>query len=296
MAITLTSLRRPVGWKHLPATFTCVWRRYDAAGSACRTIAAATGLILGVFWTIRFDVTVANTAGSGVATPAKSDNKRGGWRTISSPSFRHHGQRVWLVSGDTPAPRAVTLVPSSSRGGPPARERAHDSRDPPRHEVSAALPPGTGALRVGRNATDLAMTPLSSTPAEEDGSKSAADQPVTHVRRRRRRLHLLLKLFAAIVTLATAAAVGVGIYAYRYYQHNPACDPRQQTGITLGRTSFITAADGSALGAVPATIHREPVPAAAISPWLPKALIAIEDRRFFEHSGVDWKGIVRAGF
>ena len=31
-----------------------------------------------------------------------------------------------------------------------------------------------------------------------------------------------------------------------------------------------------------------------ISPWLPKATIAIEDRRFYEHHGVDWKAVGRA--
>ena len=31
-----------------------------------------------------------------------------------------------------------------------------------------------------------------------------------------------------------------------------------------------------------------------VSPWLPKAFIAIEDRRFFEHGGVDYRGVGRA--
>ena len=33
---------------------------------------------------------------------------------------------------------------------------------------------------------------------------------------------------------------------------------------------------------------------ARMSPWLPKATIAIEDRRFYQHGGVDYEGIVRA--
>ena len=33
-----------------------------------------------------------------------------------------------------------------------------------------------------------------------------------------------------------------------------------------------------------------------ISPWLPKAAIAIEDRRFYQHGGVDWEGILRAAW
>ena len=31
-----------------------------------------------------------------------------------------------------------------------------------------------------------------------------------------------------------------------------------------------------------------------MSPWLPKATIAIEDRRFYQHGGVDYEGIARA--
>src|SRR6185295_6535385 len=36
------------------------------------------------------------------------------------------------------------------------------------------------------------------------------------------------------------------------------------------------------------------VPLQEISPWLTKATIAIEDRRFFAHGGVDAEGIARA--
>jgi len=40
---------------------------------------------------------------------------------------------------------------------------------------------------------------------------------------------------------------------------------------------------------------RDPIPYAQIPPILVSALVAIEDRRFFSHSGVDLKGILRAG-
>ncbi|MFN3198726.1 MAG: penicillin-binding protein 1C [Bradymonadia bacterium] len=32
----------------------------------------------------------------------------------------------------------------------------------------------------------------------------------------------------------------------------------------------------------------------SVSPWVPLAFIAIEDHRFFDHSGVDWRGVARA--
>ncbi|MGX7823482.1 transglycosylase domain-containing protein [Actinokineospora sp. 24-640] len=40
--------------------------------------------------------------------------------------------------------------------------------------------------------------------------------------------------------------------------------------------------------------YRLPVTAAQISPTMTAALVAIEDRRFYEHNGVDWKGTIRA--
>ncbi len=54
------------------------------------------------------------------------------------------------------------------------------------------------------------------------------------------------------------------------------------------------AANGSLLGAIPAERNRQPVPLSAMSPWVRKATIAIEDRRFYKHGGVDYEGIVRA--
>ncbi|MFD1150121.1 transglycosylase domain-containing protein [Saccharothrix hoggarensis] len=40
--------------------------------------------------------------------------------------------------------------------------------------------------------------------------------------------------------------------------------------------------------------YRVPVPSEAISDTMKAAIIAVEDKRFFEHKGVDWQGIARA--
>lgn len=40
--------------------------------------------------------------------------------------------------------------------------------------------------------------------------------------------------------------------------------------------------------------NRDPVPYEKLSPWLVKAVVAAEDQRFWEHTGVDYWGIVRA--
>ncbi|MEU4739511.1 transglycosylase domain-containing protein [Actinosynnema sp. NPDC023658] len=41
--------------------------------------------------------------------------------------------------------------------------------------------------------------------------------------------------------------------------------------------------------------YRILVPSEAISPTMKAALVSVEDRRFYEHQGVDWRGTIRAG-
>ena len=48
---------------------------------------------------------------------------------------------------------------------------------------------------------------------------------------------------------------------------------------------------GGKLAVVPSTENRTPVSGAHISPWLRKATVDIEDRRFYQHGGVDFQGI-----
>ncbi|MHB8060241.1 MAG: transglycosylase domain-containing protein, partial [Gaiellaceae bacterium] len=62
----------------------------------------------------------------------------------------------------------------------------------------------------------------------------------------------------------------------------------------IGENSFVYAADGSLLGSIPTAQNRQVVTWDEISPWMPKAAIAIEDKRFYEHGGVDYVGITRA--
>jgi len=66
--------------------------------------------------------------------------------------------------------------------------------------------------------------------------------------------------------------------------------------VRIGQNSFVYAADGSLLGSIPAEHNRQPVPLQQVSPWMAKAVIATEDRRFYEHGGVDYEGIFRAAW
>src|SRR5262249_31955099 len=64
--------------------------------------------------------------------------------------------------------------------------------------------------------------------------------------------------------------------------------------LPLGENSLVFAADGSFLGAIPSEQNRQPLVLAQMSKWLPEATVAIEDRRFYEHGGLDYRGILRA--
>ncbi|HEY4977097.1 MAG TPA: transglycosylase domain-containing protein, partial [Gaiellaceae bacterium] len=64
--------------------------------------------------------------------------------------------------------------------------------------------------------------------------------------------------------------------------------------VGIGQNSFVYAADGSLLGSIQTAENRQVVGWNEISPWMPKAVVAIEDKRFYEHGGVDYVGIVRA--
>ena len=61
-----------------------------------------------------------------------------------------------------------------------------------------------------------------------------------------------------------------------------------------GVNSKIYAANGQLLYTIPSTENRSPVKFDQMSPWLKKATIDIEDRRFYQHGGVDFEGIARA--
>jgi penicillin-binding protein 1A len=74
------------------------------------------------------------------------------------------------------------------------------------------------------------------------------------------------------------------------------CNLSSLQPVRIGENSFVYAADGSLLGSIPAEHNRQPVPLKQISPWMARATIAVEDRRFYQHGGVDYEGILRAAW
>ena len=117
------------------------------------------------------------------------------------------------------------------------------------------------------------------------------DVAVRRRRRQRKRRRPLLVLLLALAVLLTVAAVagGTGVYAF-----GSSCDLSALREVRIGQNTFVYAADGSLLGSIPAERNRQVVPLKRVSPWMPKATVAIEDRRFYTHGGIDPQGIARA--
>jgi len=94
-------------------------------------------------------------------------------------------------------------------------------------------------------------------------------------------------LLGTLVILVVSSFTGAAVFM-------SSCDLDSLKPVEVGENSFVYAADGSLLGSIPAERNRQPVPRSQISPWVVKATVAIEDRRFFSHGALDWLGIVRA--
>jgi penicillin-binding protein 1A len=92
------------------------------------------------------------------------------------------------------------------------------------------------------------------------------------------------------------SAIGVGALALGGAASvGASCELSDLRRFGIGQNTFVYAADGSLLGPIPAAgENREPVPLARMGRWVPKATVAIEDRRFYSHGGIDAEGIVRA--
>jgi penicillin-binding protein 1A len=109
-----------------------------------------------------------------------------------------------------------------------------------------------------------------------------------NLRKNRRRKKLIaLGLICAPFVLVAATLGGEAAFS-------TSCNLSALTPVAVGQNSVVYAANGSELGVIPAVHNRTPVSWNQISPWMPKATVAIEDRRFYEHGGIDPIGIARA--
>lgn len=143
------------------------------------------------------------------------------------------------------------------------------------------------------------MTPP---PPPPRGRGRRQDEELEDVLRRRRRRRgagkgkrkrrTTLVFVAVLVVVLAIIASSVGAVA----KFRSDCSLEDLKPVQIGQNSFVYAANGSLLGAIPAERNRQPVALWRVSPWMRKATVAIEDHRFYEHGGVDYEGIVRAAW
>jgi penicillin-binding protein 1A len=106
-------------------------------------------------------------------------------------------------------------------------------------------------------------------------------------KQRRRKKAIVLGLVLSPFLLVAATLGGEAAFS-------SSCDLSALRPVAVGQNSVVYAANGSELGVIPAERNRTPVSSGQISPWMPQATVAIEDRRFYQHGGVDPIGIARA--
>jgi penicillin-binding protein 1A len=92
---------------------------------------------------------------------------------------------------------------------------------------------------------------------------------------------------AVILTATAFAAASCGL---------PRLNVHQAEAPVLAQTSFVLAADGSIITALHAEQNRVIVASSRIPQNIKEAVVAIEDRRFYEHMGIDLKALLRAAY
>ena len=116
--------------------------------------------------------------------------------------------------------------------------------------------------------------------------------PKKQPRRRIRKLRLLA--LAGVVSVLALSAFAFGLLE-AVATELPKLDPARQPKVE--RNGFIYASDGkSVLAVLRGSESRVLVDYDQISPWMKHAIVAIEDRRFWDHNGIDLRGIVRAAW
>ena len=135
------------------------------------------------------------------------------------------------------------------------------------------------------------MSPSSRKQRSDDLARAIHRRRTRRSSRNRRSRRIGVVLGALLVLGAGAVAAGAVTAVSLARTH---CDLGVLRPVSIGQNSFVYAADGSSLGSIPAERNRQPVTLTEISPWMRRATIAVEDRRFYRHGGVDYEGIARA--
>ncbi|MEV4491235.1 transglycosylase domain-containing protein [Micromonospora coxensis] len=119
------------------------------------------------------------------------------------------------------------------------------------------------------------------------GGSGAGDPQAAARAKKRKRINMLIASFAVFIMLA-----GVGVIGFTYYSTNVVL-PDQ---VPLPLSTTIYAQDNKTQLAKLGDENRTIVTIDDIPTHVQEAVAAAEDRNFYEHSGVDYKGIARAAW
>jgi penicillin-binding protein 1A len=114
-----------------------------------------------------------------------------------------------------------------------------------------------------------------------------------HRRTSRKRNPFLVTLFV-LGSIGALGVLGFGLWLVNVYDSAPSLASLRP--ITNGTVSKVYAADGSLLGVIHSDKIRQPIVSDKIPQDLKDATVAIEDKRFYDHGGIDPSAIVRAGW
>jgi membrane peptidoglycan carboxypeptidase len=106
-----------------------------------------------------------------------------------------------------------------------------------------------------------------------------------------RTLRVLFNL--GLIAMVLAAALVVGLYLFVIREYGDRLDQRYPE---LAQDSYIYDVNGDRIGEFEVEESRETVGFEDFGEHLPRAVVAVEDRRFYHHFGVDFEGVARAAW
>jgi len=122
----------------------------------------------------------------------------------------------------------------------------------------------------------------------ETSNKKSKRRPLGRfVRWLRALFNLVLVLGVSVVVLLAC----LYLFVVREYE-----DSLNRTYPELAENSYVYDVDGNKIGEIPVTESRETVGFEGLGAYLPEAVVAVEDRRFYGHFGVDFEGLARAAW
>src|SRR5690349_13522687 len=105
------------------------------------------------------------------------------------------------------------------------------------------------------------------------------------------RTGLIAGLVIAGLAYPLAAVAGLGVKAGTEALQ---AMPEELIEVPSAQTTYVYANDGKTLLTMFYEEHRRPIKITDMSPYVTQAIVASEDTRFYEHNGVDAKGVARA--